>query len=108
MNNYEVRIKYDTHDYFLSAYPHSYGEHSSKLSDFNVIIGKYWLCEECERSLEKSLIRHRKKLGLMGAVERRDIRRARETIREINKLLKEPRYRRQIQNDRMVSNEKST
>ena len=85
-----------------------YWGNEPELAKFNTVTGEYWLCEECERSLEKSLIRHRKKLGLMGAVERRDIRRARETIKEINKLLKEPKYRRQIQNDRMVRNEKST
>lgn len=68
-----------------------------ELAEFNTVNGKYWLCEECELSLKKSLSRHRKKLGLMGAVEKRDIRRARETIKEIKKLLKEPKYRRQRQ-----------
>ena len=68
-----------------------------ELAEFNTVNGKYWLCEECELSLKKSLSRHRKKLGLMGAVEKRDIRRAREVIKEIKKLLKEPKYRRQRQ-----------
>ena len=97
VNNYEARIKYDTHDYFLSAYPQSYGEYYTKVSDFNVIIGKYWLCEECERTLQKSLIRHTRKLGVIQALENRDIHRIKQAIKEVTKLIRTPKYRRQLQ-----------
>ena len=97
VNNYEARIKYDTHDYFLSAYPQSYGEDSTKVSDFNVIIGKYWLCEECEQTLQKSLIRHTRKLGVIQALENRDIHRIKQAIKEVTKLIRTPKYRRQLQ-----------
>ena len=76
-----------------------YSEHEN-VSDFNVVTGEYWLCVEWERALEKSLTRRRKKLALIQAVEKRDIRRAKQTFREVKKLIRNPKYRRQIQTQR--------
>jgi len=62
--------------------------------DFSVVSARYLLCEICAAAVEKSLQRRNHKCGLQQAIEKREVRRAKATLKEIAKLIRKPNYRR--------------
>lgn len=63
-------------------------------TDFSVVSARYLLCEICVAAVEKSLQRRNHKCGLQQAIEKREVRRAKTTLKEIVKLIRKPNYRR--------------
>ena len=64
-------------------------------TDFSVVSCRYLLCEICVTAVEKSLHRRNHKCGLQQAIEKREVRRAKTTLKEIVKLIRKPNYRRE-------------
>jgi len=72
--------------------------HRGEVESLDIITDKYWLCDRCQTALMKSISRQNRKRGLQRALEIRAIDRAKNTIKEVTKLLRDPEYKRKYQN----------